>query len=127
MIREELQLNHTYLLKYKFSNTLSSITILLITGKAYHIRWNRGIESTDTWEEKEHLHGEYTLVEDVSDYMKTIEFNNIINKISVETELENCPSCNGTGYIEDNTITSGVKICPQCLGSKLVTKVVKIS
>lgn len=56
-IKNNLEENHTYLVRYVSSHhsslsstTLSSITILMVTEKAYNIRWNNSMGTTTTWE-----------------------------------------------------------------------------
>ena len=116
----KLELNHTYLLRYKNTDIISSATVLLITDKAYRIRWNRGMESNDTWELKSSMYDDYSIVEDISDFIQE-------NVLQVETTLVQCHICKGFGYVPDPDSTAGTKSCPLCYGSKMIPEVVKIS
>ena len=63
----KLELNHSYLLRYGCTDTLSSVTVLLISDKAYQIRWNGS--GAICWELKRRMNGDYSLVEDISDFV----------------------------------------------------------
>ncbi len=117
-----LELNHTYLLRYGHGYTISSATVLMITDKAYRIRWNNGLNSSDTWELKSYMDSYYSIVEDVSDYMKSEESKPLL----CETTWKDCPNCNGKGWIPNNSLTSGIEACPVCFGSKMILDVTKI-
>lgn len=91
----------------------------MITDKAYRIRWNNGLASNDTWELKNELKKRYTVVEDISDHMNNEKLNEIL-KI-VNTEKQDCPDCNGSGWIVDDTITSGKRLCTRCWISTVKT------
>lgn len=131
---EELQLNHTYLFKYRFEDSLYSATILVITGKAYHIRWNTGMNSSQTWEDKEVFHNKYKVVEDISDFTQNTEkFNpeelhkNYNQKfLEVKTEWVMCHVCKGFGTVYDPNSSVMSKTCPLCNGSKQIPKVTQI-
>ncbi len=127
---ENLVENHTYLIKYRFEDSLYSVTILLITDKAYHIRWNNGMNTSQTWEEKETFHSKYRVVEDISDFTKIKDMysRNIVleNVLEIKTEWQDCPLCLGTGTIPDTSSTAGNKICPVCNGSKQIPKITQI-
>jgi DnaJ-class molecular chaperone len=132
---KELLLNHTYLLKYGYSDILSSVTVLNITNKAYSLRWNRGLESNDTWEEKEYIHNKYNIVEDISDfvinnnipYQTTTDFVNMNNILKVKTKWIQCPNCGGNGSVPNHETTAGFVTCPICLGAKVIPEVTEIS
>ena len=63
----KLELNHTYLLRCGgSSDTVHSAKILMVTDKAYKICWNGGGES---WDLKRRIYTDYTLVEDISDFV----------------------------------------------------------
>jgi len=119
-----LELDHTYLLQFGSSDIIHSITVLVITDKAYHIRWNRGMESNDTWELKDKLYRNYNVVEDISDFV--VE-NKQDNALHVETTLVQCHICHGIGTVPDPKSTAGHTSCPLCYGSKMIPEVVKIS
>lgn len=119
----ELLLNHTYLLKYGYY-ILSSVTVLNITNKAYFLRWNRGLNSVDTWEEKEYIHNKYDVIEDVSDFVQNKNCD--VKYITAKTKWIQCPVCDGTGSIPNQESTSGFITCPNCFGSKMIISVSEI-
>lgn len=128
-----LELNHTYLIRYGNTDIISSITVLLITDKAYHLRWNRGLEGNDTWELKEKISHDYSIVEDISDFVTEkpaenykfdITYNTIPEYYFSVTEI--CSNCGGSGQIQDFQSTAGTKLCPICNGSGRVTKDVNV-
>lgn len=121
-----LELNHTYLLQFGSGDTISSATILLKTDKAYLIHWNRNTGGNDTWELKSRINKYYTVVEDISDFVANVEFNNLISRISVDTTWKDCPECQGKGWFPDDQTTGGRKTCTCCWGSKKVIDVVKM-
>lgn len=127
-IMENLVENHTYLLKYKYDESLYSATILLITAKAYHIRWNNGLTTSQTWLDKENFHSKYRLVEDISDFLveklDCEQLNN--NNWKVNTMWESCPICNGFGTLPETNTTVGSRICSLCNGNKLIPKITQI-
>ena len=63
----KLEVNHTYLLRYGCTDTVSSVTVLMITDKAYKVRWNGS--GTETWEIKRRMYSDYSLLEDISDFV----------------------------------------------------------
>lgn len=98
---------HTYLIRLVNGRLkLTSITILLVTNTAFYVRWNNGLESTDTWESTTRLQEEYSFIEDITDFM---------------AETKPCPNCNGTGIVLDYTSSSNTKVCPHCWGTKRVS------
>ena len=130
-----LELNHTYLLRYGCTDTVSSITILMITDKAYKVRWNGS--GAETWELKRRIYSDYSLVEDISDF--------VVNKLDEKKfepdrdfrfyykydtgkyhpyflVEEKCPICGGSGQVHDEHTTSCYKICPACSGSGKASK-----
>lgn len=120
----KLELDHTYLLQFGSSDIIHSITVLTITDKACHIRWNRGMESNSTWELKDVLYRNYNVVEDISDFVAENKQENVLQ---VETTLVQCHVCKGMGTIPDPNSTAGTKECPLCFGGKMIPEVVKIS
>ena len=121
-----LELNHTYLLRYGNSSIVSSATILLITDKAYRIRWNNGLNSNDVWELKTELNGRYSVVEDISDFMNELEVKEVINPLNIQTTWKDCPECQGKGWFPDSRNTAGRTICTNCYGSRKVIDIVKV-
>jgi hypothetical protein len=122
MEKLNLELNHTYLLQFGNSDTLSSATILLVTDKAYLIRWNRDTGGNDTWELKSRMNKYYTVVEDISDYQIDVESQTL----KAKTTWKDCPECQGRGWCPDDQITGGRKTCNCCWGSGKVVDVVEI-
>lgn len=116
-----LELNHTYLLQFGSGDTVSSATVLMKTDKAYLIRWNHGLNGNDTWELKERMDRYYTVVEDISDYVKDDESQ----ILKIKTTWKVCPECNGKGWFAHNETTGGQKTCTLCWGSGKVIGVVE--
>ena len=115
-----LQKGHTYLLacgmhKVFTQETLFSVTILEITERAFHIRWNTGLTSNDTWELKDHFDDGYQLIEDISKFMDV----NIEKTFYCVTKLVPCPSCGDSGSVGDNFSTAGTKLCPPLYGQQI--------
>ena len=115
-----LKLNHTYLLKYSSSDIVSSVTILLVTKKAYFLRWNHGLNTNDVWNLKKEIYKYYSIIEDITNLIETSNLfekqNNTFN-----ADLVDCHVCNGSGYIPDIQIPSIKIMCPLCLGGKIST------
>ena len=134
----QLELNHTYLLRYG-SNTdmLNSVTVLMITGKAYNLRYNTGLNSTSSWMQIDYFNRNYTIIEDISDFVAskpedlkfdiTYKVVEPINPYFIVEEI--CGNCGGTGQVSNTELTSCYKTCPVCNGSgkqsKTVTLVLK--
>lgn len=121
---EELKLNHTYLLQFRNGDSVSSVTILMVTDKAYHIRWNRGIESNDTWEQKKIINRYYNLLEDISDLITTQKIEEKLNDNS-KVKFITCPICHGMGTVPDEKSSSGTITCPLCHGSKMIPETIE--
>jgi len=117
---KNLQQGHTYLISRY--NTVSSAKILLVTEKAYNIRWNGGGE---TWELKEKVYDDFTLIEDISDFTVETEYKPSI--LDVKTKLVQCYICHGTGTVPEPNSTAGTKPCPYCLGAKMIPEVTEIN
>jgi len=121
---EDLLQNHTYLLRYGNSDTISSITILMITDKAYKVRWNNSI--SETWELKRRISFDYSFVEDISDFiapkLEDLKYEITYKRADIKChpflEIEDCKTCKGEGQIPDDSSTSCHKTCPACNGSK---------
>jgi hypothetical protein len=143
---KELQLNHTYLIRYG-SNTdmLNSVTVLMITDKAYQLRYNIDQNSSSSWMQKDYFERNYTVVEDISEFlikikMGDLKFDNpedlkfnityhvndklIFNPHFLVEEI--CPICSGSGQVRDCSSTSAWKPCSACNGSGKKTKRVDI-
>lgn len=141
---EELILNHTYLVQYGTQkDNPTSVTVLRISEKAYHFRWNYK-EASISWMLKEQFDNNYNIIEDITKLMEEIPevqqppinytyyytytaANPLASPFVSSCEMELCSNCSGTGYIQDfnGQVTTGglpVKICPVCMGAKFVTK-----
>lgn len=125
MIENKLELNHTYLVK--LGGVIVSMTVLLITNKAYHMRRNNGLKSTDSWEEIRTFNNTYTIVEDITehmvDYNKTF-YEKICDEMAKTPSSRvcriTCTTCGGKGRIPDSSSTAGDKLCPHCFGTKTI-------
>jgi len=113
---KDLIKGHTYLIRSVSSRLkLSSITILLATNTAFYVRWNNGLESTDTWEFTTRFQEEYCFVEDITYFM----FETQTQTQTYATKP--CSNCNETGIVLDYTSSSNTKVCPHCWGTKRVS------
>lgn len=117
----DLQIGHTYLIK-KY-NTLHSVTVLLITGTSFKLRWNNENNPHICWEEKREL-DKYIIVEDISDFITSHNVwvdtgCNYDTTLKYKCEFNKCNLCDGTGTIPCDDTTSGVKTCPKCFGSRV--------
>ena len=118
---KELQANHTYLLQ--FAGMVSSVTVLMITDKAYRIRWNDRItENKITWELKTAIGSTHSVIEDISDF----PIKDVIEDVRTNTKLKTCPICHGFGTIPDESSTGGTTTCPLCHGSKMIPETVEL-
>jgi len=125
---ENLEKGKSYLIKFGQADGLYSITVLLITEKAYFIRWNNGLDTHDKWEEKKVFCRNYNVVEDISDIMQEQEVKDILNKSGlphIETKMVLCNFCGGLGTVPDSHSTAGNQICPKCLGAKEVVESIR--
>ena len=120
---EELKLKHTYLFQFGTGDIVSSVTILMITDKAYHVQWNRGIDSDNTWEQKRVFDRNYTMIEDITDFV--VEKNDNI-EVNPKIKLITCPVCKGFGTIPDEKSTGGTSPCPLCHGSKMIPESIEV-
>jgi hypothetical protein len=124
MEKAKFELNHTYLLHYGVGGTLFSATILMITDKAYYLRWNTGQNSSYEWKTKAELDSQYYVVEDISDFVASLpEAKNVSvtdTTIAFKYKYVPCYVCKGFGTVPESSSTAGTKVCPACNGSKLV-------
>jgi hypothetical protein len=129
---KNLKVDHTYLLRYRMTGTISSVTILLVTETSYHCRWNNGLHINQTWELKEHIEGNYNLTEDITNLVKTdsswVKNLSRIDEVKpikmVSTKLVTCYVCKGFGVVPDSNSTAGGKTCPACNGAKMIPEVI---
>lgn len=126
---KDLQTDHTYLLRYRMTSTVSSVTILMITDMAYHCRWNNGLTSNDTWELKEHLEKTYNVVEDITSQLAVKNSEVVtINPITlVSTKLIKCHICHGMGTVPNTKSTAGTITCPACNGAKMIPDIITLT
>jgi hypothetical protein len=143
--------NHTYLIRSSYSSdNVKSITVLIISDKAYKLRWNNDSNNNIEWRLKSFLDSEYYLIEDISDIIGNKpeeledkfkkEFNEDFiglpnrfyynnNEINWHPHFfveETCITCGGSGQIPDDKTTSCKKVCPVCKGSRKQSKRVDI-
>jgi hypothetical protein len=103
----------------------------MITAKAYHFRHNTGMNSSSSWMQKDYFDRNYTVIEDISDFVVekpkeqtyTFTYNgNEVNWHPCFYVTETCPTCGGSRQVRDFNSTAGYKTCPQCNGSGLSSK-----
>lgn len=118
---KDLQKGHTYLVSRNVFD-VSQIYVVLVTDKAYNLRWKSGSES---WELKENFENTYYLIEDISDFIVVPDAKNekLDVKINYTCNWVECFACNGTGNIPNADSTSGLKLCPVCNGGKFILNV----
>lgn len=132
----KLEQGKTYLLKYGTSHTLSSVTVLMVSEKGYYLRWNSGINSSESWELKTHIDNNHWLIEDITDLMEKKSTSELTNNNEEKTDWKKylasdpiyktalkavqCPVCGGMGVVSDEDSTVGTKLCPRCFGGKIV-------
>lgn len=133
---EELDLKpgHIYLLRYGCGDTVHEVKVLLVTDKAYQLKWQSG---TISWEMKRRMDSDYSVVEDITrlasdisyDWIKANlpEFKGIPLKFPSFYVDEICPTCGGTGQVQSFETTAGTKTCPTCNGSGKKSKKITLS
>ena len=119
-----LKAEHTYLIKQKISidmlpTELNSITVLLATNTAYHIRWNDTNAKATSWWLKKQIHDEYELIEDITNAINATTSPSITTSLS-NAKYKSCPICNGLGTILSPETTTGSKTCPVCNGGGVI-------
>lgn len=122
-----LELNHTYLLRYGCTDTLHSVKVLLISDKAYKICWTGS--GAECWELKKRMNADYSLVEDISDFVvkeQTTANIKIDYPLCYFQVTESCGLCYGSGQIPDTSSTAGKKTCTLCHGSGKTIKNIDI-
>jgi len=120
---KEFEVNHTYLVRYGWTDTVHSVTILLASKEAYHIRYNNGIDSNDIWELKDKFHYKYNIVEDITELVepKLVKQGEMAKPIVLSTTiLTKCHICHGMGTVPEPKSTAGSKTCPLCNGAKMI-------
>ena len=121
-----LKKNHTYLIKPSYSSgNVKSITVLVISDKAYKLRWNNNCNDNIEWILKNFLDSDYYFIEDITDIVipkpEELKFD-IVYKVNnfkfrpYFLESESCPFCGGSGQLPDDKSTAGSKICMSCGG-----------
>ena len=123
MEEENLVQGNTYLIKYGISGSVSQITVLIVTGKAYQLKYETG---TTGWIEKREFEHDYRIIENISDFMVKEQQKNFDDTITateyIATEYETCPICHGTGIVMNGQTTAAFITCPLCQGNKRVVK-----
>jgi two-component SAPR family response regulator len=137
-----LKETHTYLVRPSYSSDrLTSITVLVISDKAYKLRWNDHCNDHIEWILKSSLDSDYYFVEDVSDIvgnkLKEKDFKNndevkfYFNNTEVKLQPffyleETCETCGGEKKIPDDHTTSCKRECPACNGTGKQSKKIQI-
>jgi hypothetical protein len=137
-----LKENHTYLIRPSYSSgDVKSITILVISDKAYKLRWNNDCNDHIEWILKSSLDSDNYFVEDISDILgnkskekdfkidKDFKFYYNGNEIKWQPHFfvaETCETCGGEKKIPDSQTTSCYKTCPACNGTGKQPKKVDI-
>jgi len=127
---EELEVGRTYLVRYGSTDTLNSVTILLASEKAYHVRYNIGINSNDIWELKQNFHYKYKIIEDITVLIepKLVKQGEMAKPIVVSTTiLTKCHICHGMGTVPEPKSTAGSKTCPLCNGAKMIPEKIELT
>ena len=117
---QTLYLNHTYLIKK--DNKLSSVTVTLITERAYYIRWNNGLETLYTWELIDEFCEKWYYIEDITSQFTNLDLLNLDLLNHDMIKIIDCPICDGNGYVDDKSVTSGKKLCHRCNGNKRILR-----
>jgi len=109
----------TYLVKYGSSGSMSQVTVLMVTDKAYQFKYESG---TTGWVEKREFERDYNIIENISDFIVKEVQKNFDNTFTFATEYETCPVCHGTGQVPNVQTTAAFVTCPLCQGNKRVVK-----
>lgn len=101
-----LNKNETYLVKFNLSNTITQLTVMMITATAYQFKYVNG---NTIWLDKSEVESEIKVIENITNFV-----------VTNWTKVTICPICYGIGTIPDyNSITLS-KICPLCNGNKII-------
>ena len=135
-----LKENHTYLIRLSYSSdNVKSITVLIISDKAYKLRWNNDRNDRTEWVLRCSLDSDYSFVEDITDIVgnkleeKDFKFDktllglpNSLYYYNYNDEIkwhphffveEPCKTCSGSGQVYNPLLTSCKKTCPICNGT----------
>jgi len=126
---KNLEVDHTYLIRFGTQHTLLSITVLMVTETAYHIQWNTN-DVHSTWELKDKLGERYNVVEDITSLMavKSVKQGEMVKPITmVSSKLVNCYVCRGIGTVPDSKSTAGRTTCPACNGAKMIPEIIELT
>jgi len=139
-----LKENHTYLIKSAYtSDSVKSITVLIISDTAYKVKWNNDYNDNTEWTLKSSLDSNYSFVEDITDIIgnkseekdfkidKNFNFKFFYNGNEIKWQPhffveQQCNTCGGSGQIFNNKSTSYKKTCPACNGTGKQPKKVDI-
>jgi DnaJ-class molecular chaperone len=120
---------NTYLVEKKYSNTVESVTVLVVTKKAYQLKWNSG-NNPITWEYKRDFNNNYFLVENITKKLQQTlgeVKSTTANKLSeTKTKYKTCEICRGMGTVPDPKSTAGTAPCPRCLGAKMIPETIEV-
>lgn len=132
----DLQKDHTYLLQFATQQTLTSVTILMVSEKAFNVRWNNN-NLHETWELADKFCNYYTLIEDITNLSEHEDKHWVkdlpridVNKpttIATSTKLIKCHICHGMGTVRDTRSTAGTITCPACNGAKMIPEVITLT
>ena len=104
----ELQKGREYIVK-RTPNNPFYVKVLEVTNKLYRFQYENG--NTD-WVEKDYYGGNYSLVEDITDFKIGFDVRRI-----TEQNIKKCDNCGGSGRVPDKGSSSGDQLCPVCWGS----------
>ena len=126
-----LKLGHTYLIRYGTTDTVHEVKILIVTDKAYQVKWQSG---SITWELKSRMNSDYTVIEDITIIGKDLPFDWLKDNMpEFKVKFPNfyveepCDICDGYGQILNNKTTSCRQTCPACNGSGKKSKKITLS
>lgn len=122
-MEEKLAQGNTYLVRYGSSGSVSQITVLMVTDKAYQLKYESG---STGWVLKHDFERDYSIIENITDFtIKEIQKNfdgTFTFTESVAAEYETCPVCHGTGSVPNSQTTAAFVTCPLCQGNRRVVK-----
>ena len=96
------------------------------------MKWNT--ETTPiTWEYKKDFSNTYVLVENITEKLQrtlgevkpTTTHPSDANTSETKTMWVQCYVCKGMGTVPDKNSTTGTKLCPCCMGSKMIPQYIE--
>ena len=122
-MEESLTVNNTYLVRYGNGGSISQLTVLMVTDKAYQFRYESG---STGWMLKDRFELDYSVIENITDFIVQEAMKNYDGTFTttefVVAEYETCPVCHGTGQIPNKDTTAMFTTCPLCQGNRRVVK-----